>query len=339
MDMITKETGVRLREDPIIWDLLPWGRDTAIQAKLKNVTLREALRRITNTFGLTFVLRDEYVEIQPLPALRRLAQRASREELQALDILASRPAGLNTDHPTIKQLLEAVDAKLAAEKDAQYAIENRIGEAIKPDKTVFVPRNATLMDALESLTKETKATWYPWGKNILIVTKEDRTRRLLNKPLTIRPGERGVDVLQLLMDISQQTGVTFEMQPGLMQSIGPDARLVRGVFDNAPAQQILEAVSAATGLSYTIQDDKVHIAPATAAANNAAGPREPTIGLLQLDNGMQVLVPQSQVPPDLREYIKYKTQKELAKIRKMMEEEKFQPPPPATQPAKDDHDM
>ncbi|HEX2973855.1 MAG TPA: hypothetical protein VHP11_16095, partial [Tepidisphaeraceae bacterium] len=61
------------------------------------------------------------------------------------------------------------------------------------------------------------------------------------------------------------------------------------------------------------------------AATAPAAPRDPVIGIIQLDSGIQVLVPASQVPADLREYIRYKTQKQLAKIREMMEDENFQP--------------
>jgi hypothetical protein len=322
MEIITRNTGVPLREDPAIWDLLPWGRETKIQARFENVTLREALRIITRTLGLRMVLRDEYVEIQPAPALKRLAQRASRDELMALDVLSSRPLNLGEDHPTLARLLEAVDLKLAAEKDVQLAVENRTTDAIAQDKRVFVPRNATLMDALDSLPKDTRATWYPWGRSIMIVTKEDRTRRLLSRPLTIRPGDRGTDVLQMLMDLSTRTGVAFEFQPGAIQSLPAEARLVRGIFDNAPAQQILEAIAGATGLAYAIQDDRVII---TSAPGVAAGPRDRAIGFIQLDNGLQVLIPTSQVPLDLQEYIQHKTRQQLNQIRQMMEEEGFKP--------------
>ena len=63
-------------------------------------------------------------------------------------------------------------------------------------------------------------------------------------------------------------------------------------------------------------------------------PRDPPVGFIQLDIGMQVLVPTSHVPPDLLEYIRSKTQRELLKIRKMMEEENFKPTAqPPTKPA------
>lgn len=324
---ISDKTGVRIKDDPMIWDLLPWGRDTAVKATFENVTLREALEVITRKLGLTMTLREQAVEIGPMPALKRLGQRSGRDELRALDLLASKPMNLDSDHPTVKHLLEAVDLKLAAEKDVQVAIENRIADVVSQEKTVFVPRNATMMDALESLPKETRATWYPWGKTIVVVSKDEPTRRMLSKPLTIRPGERGMDITSVLTELATRTGVPFEIQPGALAAIPVDARTVRGTMENASAQQILEAIAGATGLQYAIVDEKVLISSSATDPNR----REPNIGFVQLDIGMQVLVPVSQVPADLKEFIRYKTQKELQRMRKMMEEEGFKP---STQPVR-----
>lgn len=340
MTAITAQSGVRLTAEPIVWELLPWGRETRIQAKMEKHTLREGLDAMTRKLGLRFELRDEHVELVPMPALRRLGQRASLDELRALDLLSSRPLGMEGNQPTIKQLIETVDLKLAAEKDANLAVENRIAETIKQDKTVFVPRNSTLMDALESLHKETKITWYPWGKFIVIVPKEDRIRRLLAKPLTFRPGPGGIELGQLLLDLSQRTGVPVEMQPGVLMALPPDVRSLRGpdgrppVIENVPAQQILETIAAATGLQYVVQDDRVSISTGTAGP-----PRDRAVGMLQLDIGLQVLIPQSQVPADLQEYIRHKTQREMTKWRKMMEEEGFKPTVPATRPAEPKGDL
>src|SRR6059036_2004532 len=40
---ITKQTGVPIDVQPEVWDLLPWGRETAVGLKIENQTLREAL--------------------------------------------------------------------------------------------------------------------------------------------------------------------------------------------------------------------------------------------------------------------------------------------------------
>src|SRR5688500_9054137 len=124
MAAITAQSGVRLQADPAIWDLLPYGKETRLQAKVESHTPRDALGAMTRKLGLRFELRDEHVELVPMPALRRLGQRASLDELRALDLLSSRPLGMEGNQPTIKQLIETVDLKLAAEKDANLAVEN-----------------------------------------------------------------------------------------------------------------------------------------------------------------------------------------------------------------------
>jgi hypothetical protein len=348
MDAIEQKTHVRIEEDPVIYDLLPWGRDTAVKAKVKDKTLRDALDAITRKVGLRFALRDQGIEISPSPALRRLGQRANWDELQMLDLLSSTPIGLETDRPTVKRLIEAVDTKLVEidkargpEKKTGFAVENRISDAVPQDKTVYVPRNASVADALESLHKETKGTWHPWDKNVMIVTKEEVTRRMLDKPLSIIPGDRGMDVQQVLADVSNRTGVPFEYQPGVIAQLPPEARAIRGVLENAKGIQILGAISAATGLGYTIVDDHVVIAQpgAGGAAGAAAQPRDPAMIFIPMDNGMQILVPSSQVPDDVKQYLRFKTQRRIAELREAMKLEGFKPtpaPPPATRPIGDD---
>src|SRR5215208_5019548 len=52
---ITQESkGVPFDVSPQVWDLLPWGDQTTINAKIENQTLRGALAAITRTLGLTF---------------------------------------------------------------------------------------------------------------------------------------------------------------------------------------------------------------------------------------------------------------------------------------------
>src|SRR5438045_367845 len=63
MQTIATQTGVRVEADRAVWDLLPWGEQTNISAKIENQTLREALEAITRKLGLTFVLKDEAVEL------------------------------------------------------------------------------------------------------------------------------------------------------------------------------------------------------------------------------------------------------------------------------------
>lgn len=319
MEQIARSTGVRIEAEQAVWDMLPWGQQTNIQAKIESQTLRQALDAITRKLGLTYVLRDDVLQLQPIPALRRIGRRATIQELQALDVLTSQPMGLTQDRVTIKELVDAVDAKLAGAK-SPFAIEYRPGEAVRPDKTVFVPRNSTMAEALESISKETPLTWYPWAKNIVVVPKEEQIRKQLGKTITMRFA--GVDVAQVLTELSEQSGVRFEIEPGALQRVSPEVRNVQLMLDNSSVLQAMDSVAGFTGLGYVVTPRGVYIWNQSYA--EPAGRRDRVIGMMTLpDSGVQVLVFESQVPPDMKEYFKFRREKELEKIRQLMQEQGF----------------
>lgn len=162
-----------------------------------------------------------------------------------------------------------------------------------------------------------------------MVPKEDQIRNQLTKTVTIR--YNGVDVSQVLAELSQTSGVEFTIEPGAIQRIPPEFRTIRLILDNATIKQALENLAGFTGLGYVVNESGVYI------WNQASTPggtqRDPILGMIPLDNGMTLLIPQSQVPPDMQEYFRARMQKELAKIRQMMVEEGFKPTSrPATAP-------
>lgn len=326
MNTIGKVTGVRMEASPAVWDLLPWGQQTNINAKIENQTLRQALDVITRKLGLIYVLKDESIELQPMPALQRLGRRATIQELQSLDFVSACPLGLKLEHPTAKQVAEAADAKLSESRSA-FAIEYRPGDVVRPDKTLSIPRNATIAEALEILSKETDLTWYPWGKTLLVVPKEEQVRAQLAKTLTLR--FPGVEVSQVLSELAERAGVPFEIEPGAIQRVPPEFRSVHLMLDNSSLAQALETIGGFTGLGYVVTPRGIYIW--NQSATPAAG-RDPMVGMIALPGSdLQILVPQSQVPPDVREFLKYRTQKELEKLRQLMAEQGFHPS--TTQPA------
>lgn len=330
MKAIGEQTGVRIEASPAVWELLPWGDQTTVSFKIEGKTLRDALDAIARKLGLIVVLREQAVELQPMPALTRLGRRSSVQELAALDLLASTPAALGSERPTVRQLLEAVDLKLENLKST-YAIENRAADAARADQQIFVPRNASLMDALEALVKETRATWYPWGKSIVIIPKEDQVRGQLNKTITIR--YNGVDVSQVLAELSQRAAVDFTIEPGAIQRVPNEFRTIRLLLDNVTIRQALENLAGFTGLGYVVNENGVYIWNQLSSPGGSAT-RDPAIGMILLDNGMQLLVRESECPPDLLEYLRARKQREYQKLREMMREEGFKPTTrPATAPA------
>ena len=153
---IETQTGVRVEASQAVYDDLPWGEDTSITVNVKNTTLRQTLDSITRHLGLTLTLGAEAVELEPTPALRRLGRRATLDEVQVLDLLASTPLELPTTDPTVSAVLEAVDRKLEAVK-SPFAVEDRAFDPKTGGQTVRVARNATLMDAMEELSRRPTA--------------------------------------------------------------------------------------------------------------------------------------------------------------------------------------
>ena len=84
-----------------------------------------------------------------------------------------------------------------------------------------------------------------------------------------------------------------------------------------------------TGLAYQVKDDEVYL---WNTASTAARPRDKTIAILQTDTGLQVLITESQCPPDVREFIEHLKDKQYDALRKMMAEQGFKPTQPATRP-------
>ena len=324
MNEIARKTGVRVQAETAVWDLLPWGQQTNINAKIENQTLRQAIDAIARKLGLVTVLKDEVLELQPMPALRRVGRRATIQELQSLDFLTSQPMELKIDRPTVKELVDAVDQKLAAAK-SPFAVEYRPGDAVRPDKTIFVPRNATMAEALESIAKETPLTWFPWAKTILIVPKEEQVRSQLSKTITMRFA--GVDVAQVLNELSQRAGVKFEIEPGAVQRVPPDVRNVHLMLDNSSIMQALDTIAGFTGLGYVVTPRGVYLW--NQSYQLPGGQRDRIVGTMTLpESGMQVFIFDSQVPPDMKEYFRFRREKELEKIRQQMVEQGFRPTTP-----------
>jgi len=258
-----------------------------------------------------------------MPALKRLGRRATVDELSVLDLLSRTPFGGNAG--TIANVLTTVDQKLEDAK-SNFAIEDRSGGA--RNAAIVIPRNATLMDAMEALPTNSDLTWYPWGKTLVVVQKVDQVRNLLAKTITVR--FNGVNVSQVLSELAAKAGVKFSIEPGAVARLLPEQQNIRMVLENATIEQALENIAGFTGLAWSVASDGVHI---TNSSSALAASREPSVGLLQLDNGMQVVLRESQVPPDLREYIKHKTDQAIDKMRQQMKEEGFKPTPATTRPA------
>lgn len=317
LQQIEAKTGVPLKADPAVYDLLPWGENTLISADVRNGTLRQALGAVTRKLGLTFGLGDEAVYLRPTPALRRCPERPTVQELRALDLLAATPMPAAADK-RVGAIVAAVDMGLD-KLQSPVAVENRLGMDARNlnGLAVDVPRNATMLDALEAVAKQTPATWYPWDRGIVVVPKETQVRDQLTRK-TFTAHYNGVELAQVLEDLRRRSGVDFAIEPGALQKVPEAFRTVKAFWDNVSVAQAMESLRGVTGLDYAVTDQGVTISNPTPAANAAAGgpgAADPVVATMTLENGLVVFIRESQVPPELRAFLRQRVQAQMDSLR------------------------
>jgi hypothetical protein len=334
---IEDKTGVRIVVGDQVYDLLPWGEQTGVKAKVENQTLRNALSAITKKLGLLWELRQFDVMLKPMPALSRLGRRATISELQSLELLRTTTFSNQKNQMTIQALLNAIDKQLAGIKSPSIALDIRSGDPadpqagyIQPDKVVNVPRDSNLSVVLEDLSRQSDATWYPWGTKIVIVPKQQQIRMLLDKSITAHFD--GTDLTRVIDQLSAASGVQFQIEPGAFQRVPTQYRNIRLDLDNATVRQALENIRGVTGLDYVVKPEGVYVWNQNPnSTGSAPAAVDPVVAMIPTDSGTTLMLRESEVPPDLRAYLVHKRQEAIAKLRQQMINEGFKPP--ATQPA------
>ena len=165
------------------------------------------------------------------------------------------PTDVPADRPTVRDVLAAVDGRLRAAK-SPFAVEDRAPDSVLGQR-IGVARNATVLAALEAVVAQTSVTWYPWGQSIVALPKEQQVRAQLQHTVSARYS--GADVAQVLMDLGQRAGVTFDVEPGAYQRVPAAYRHVSLLLDNATVQSALESIGGYTGLGFDVTADGVHV--------------------------------------------------------------------------------
>jgi hypothetical protein len=256
INAIENQTGIRIEAEPAVWDALPWGQDTSLSIHVKNTTVREAMNVIARRLGLNYRLGSEAVVLSPSAALARLGRRATLQEIHTLDWLAATPLGLAADSAAVKQILDAVNGKLAG-LQPPLAVQDRAFDEQALAQTIHVAPNATMMEALDEIDRQTAGTWYPWGRTIVVCRKIDAVRLLLSKRLSRQFKDE--DLQQVLADLAQSSGVEFSFAPGVLQKVPEKFRRVTLTLDEATVEQTLQIISGATGLKFSPTDQGVDV--------------------------------------------------------------------------------
>jgi hypothetical protein len=332
---IEDKTGVRMTTTDEVFDLLPWGEQTNVKIKIENKTLREALTAICRKLGLLWELGRFEVTLKPMPALSRLGRRATIAEIQSLELLRTTNFAGSKGQMTIQAILAAIDKQLAGIKTPSIALDIRPGNPSDPqagfiqlDKIVSVPRDTNISIILEDLSRESDATWYPWGSKIVIVPKQQQIRMLLDKSITAH--FNGADLAHVINELAAASGVSFQVEPAAFQRVPPQFRSIRLDLENATVRQALEEIRGVTGLDYSVRPDGVYVWNQNPNATTPAA-IDPVAAMIPTGTGMQIMLRESELPPDVKAYLAQKRLDTIASLRQRMKQEGFVAP--ATQPA------
>lgn len=244
IDQVTEQTGVKISMSPEVMALVPHGGETLIKkVDIANIPLREGLAKLFGPLGMTCKVVGDHVVVVPKQALVALGRTPTWEELETLRILSATLAGM--DHDVLFEL--------------KGRLQFRTGVADPRVRLAAALRSVGAGPGDEVLTiacDELGWAWYPSGRNIVVVTKEQQVQRLLRKPIRINLSNR--PLIDVLIALGDSVGVTIRTEPGVLVSLPPHVqRNFSLTIRDQTAEQALEKIAAYTGLGYFIVPDGV----------------------------------------------------------------------------------
>jgi len=250
----TDKTGVPFVVDEQTLACLPYGDQTCLTVRLRNVTIRKDLSQVLAPEALQWIVEGDTVRIVPSEALARMCRRASFDELQVLGKLYTEKVSAVKGATTIEQLrkvTEANDLDLAFQ-----ATGDKAAAIAQADKALPV----TGAEWLDRLCQQGPWTWYLWGDQVIVLNRKAQVERQLQQQVKLR--HQNETLTTILLDLARKARVTLAMEPGVMNYVPSEVRNnFNLVMADAPIRQALEVISGATGLEFLRTDEGLKVVP------------------------------------------------------------------------------
>ncbi|MGD2108752.1 MAG: hypothetical protein PVI86_05110 [Phycisphaerae bacterium] len=296
IELLTEQTGVEIVMPREVMSLTPNGPDTPVRkVDIPHMTVRDGLTAIFSRLGMTFVVREDHVEIVPKTALYNLGRTPTWTELETLTTLGGIEPG--TDAAALASL----------ESKMQFQVDRSDAWAALA-KAVRAVGAGPGDEVLTLACAELGWTWTLSDERIVVLSFDEEIRRRLRQPVSLRVSDRPLrEVLQML---AKRVHVDIYTDPGVLASL-PD-HVQQGfsltVYDK-PGEEVLDAIAGYTGLGYLIEPDGVlfydaeHANPSGEPSDRGAA-ADPYVAVIDipLDDGtaFRWLVRQSELPDDLK---------------------------------------
>ncbi len=298
--MLTEQTGVRIVMPKEAMKLAPNGPSTRInRVDISGMSLREGLGKLFRPMGMSFVVRDDHVEIMAHEALFRLGRPPTWEELDTLNWLVGMTPGIDRD----------------ALKSLQGRVQLRVPIPDAWDRLAMAVENTGAGSGDEVLTVACENLGWAWrldGRNIAVSSMVDRVREQMRNLTAIRFNSR--PVFDVLTAVGRTVGVRVRAEPGVFQALPSNLKLLSINVDRRSAEEVFDQIAAQAGLGYLVDaegivfyspaSDARSSAQANSSRSGASAMNDPYVGkiIVQQDDGKAVewLIRRSELPPDLQ---------------------------------------
>jgi hypothetical protein len=250
---LEKETGLRFAVGDDVLALMPYGDATQIEIVVRDMSVRSALRQVFAGLGLSMRVAEDRVVIEPVPALAHLGRRLTIEEIALLDRLSREPwASVAGDPP--------IDLRIDPARAPRDALRRALDQV----------RGDSALDKLDSACQALSWAWRPEGGRIVLTTREEETRRRLDRPIDVHYQKQMLDAV--LSDLGARVGVNVLFEPGCLQQVDWREKRVEMTQKNVSPRQALERICGSTGLRYEIEPDGVRVYGPLQESRGPGGP-------------------------------------------------------------------
>lgn len=305
---LTAKTGVRFIVDERTIACLPYGDQTRVAVRLRNVTLRRDLARMLAPQALVWTVEGDAIRIMPSDALARMVRPASHDELQILgrlstDKLVPVEKG-SAAMDQLRQLPGLGDIELTIQVKGDLASAKARADQALP---------CTGAQWLDAFCRGESWTWYLWGDEIIVLDRKMQIERQLQQVVTLR--YQNDKLVNILLDLAKEGRFTLAMDPGVMNSLPAEvATNFSLAMSSATISQALEVISGATGLEFPRTDEGVRVvASQKLLQSTRSGRRAPFFVRMSMPgiDGMEidVFLRADDLPEDLQKHIEAQKQK------------------------------
>ncbi len=284
--IIAEKTGVPLWIDPDTIRLLPHGENTTMSARMTNIPLRAGIDRLLDPIGMEYRIVGGRVEVTACPAMRRIGRAATWSELQTLEWAGK----------------TEWEASMATTDEFRHRFQFMVDMPDPYEMLVTAMNRAgagTVHDVLMIACKQLQWAWYPTNERIAIISANEQVLRDLQQPVTIHANHQ--PMTDVIAKLSRKCGISMSIEPGAIATLPPDARnRFMLVLEDAPVDRGLQAIRA-TGLDYRFTDGGIEWFSTLPSRDDNGDPVVAIIVLPGDDGEVQILIRESELPPDLRE--------------------------------------